>query len=190
MPSTPREARIPGYRRRDPTATLLYELLQEHVETFLAELDALPGSGLPRFVRRELRGFLECGVLAHGFARVHCGACGRGSLVAFSCKGRGFCPSCAGRRMSATAAHLVDRVLPEAPVRQWVLSLPFALRLGCAFDQELLASVRHIFVRAVFSCTRRRARAHGLVPGALGFHTGAVNLVQRTGGSLNLMSRD
>ena len=30
--------------------------------------------------------------------------------------------------MADTAAHLVDRVLPEAPVRQWVLSLPFSLR--------------------------------------------------------------
>jgi len=38
-------------------------------------------------------------------------------LVAFSCKGRAFCPSCGGRRMADTAAHLVDRVLPEVPVR-------------------------------------------------------------------------
>ena len=58
-------------------------------------------------------------------------------FVAFSCKGRGFCPSCGGRRMADTAAHLVDRVLPEVPVRQWVLSL---------------------FVRTVFASLRRRAR--------------------------------
>ena len=30
--------------------------------------------------------------------------------------------------MADTAAHLVDRVLPLAPVRQWVLTLPFRLR--------------------------------------------------------------
>jgi len=30
--------------------------------------------------------------------------------------------------MADTAAHLVDRVLPRVPVRQWVLSLPFGLR--------------------------------------------------------------
>ena len=41
---------------------------------------------------------------------------------------RGFCPSCGGRRMADTAAHLVDRVLPRVPVRQWVLTLPFCLR--------------------------------------------------------------
>jgi hypothetical protein len=31
--------------------------------------------------------------------------------------------------MSQTAAHLVDHVIPHAPVRQWVLSLPIPLRL-------------------------------------------------------------
>ena len=181
-----REARSPGYVRRDPTRTLLHELLREHLESFLAELDALPGASLPRFVQRELRRFLECGVLAHGFARVHCRACGRDSLVAFSCKGRGFCPSCGGRRMAATAAHLVDRVLPEVPVRQWVLTLPFPLRLGCAFDRELQGSLRRIFVRAVTSGHARRARARGLPPGALGYRSGAVNVTQRAGGALNL----
>ncbi len=43
-------------------------------------------------------------------------------------EGRGFCPSCGGRRMADTAAWLVDRVLREVLVRQWVLTLPFALR--------------------------------------------------------------
>jgi len=41
---------------------------------------------------------------------VRCGDCDETRLVAFSCKGRGFCPSCVGRRMCATAANLVERV--------------------------------------------------------------------------------
>jgi hypothetical protein len=41
-------------------------------------------------------------------------------LVAFSCKGRGFCPRYGGQRMAERAAHLVDHVLPDIPVRQWV----------------------------------------------------------------------
>ncbi|WP_407244113.1 transposase zinc-binding domain-containing protein [Klebsiella michiganensis] len=49
-------------------------------------------------------------------------------LVAFSCKRRGFCPSCGARRMAESAALLVDEVLPEQPMRQWVLSFPFQLR--------------------------------------------------------------
>ena len=44
-----------------------------------------------------------------------------GFVVAFSCKGRGVCPSCNGRHMTQTAAHLVDHVIPPVPVRQWVI---------------------------------------------------------------------
>ena len=72
----------------------------------------------------EFEPYLAYGILAHGFARVRCGGCGDELLVAFSCKGRGFCPSCTTRRMDDMAARLVDRVLPRVPVRQWVLSLP------------------------------------------------------------------
>ena len=57
-----------------PPGTVLYQVLAEYVETFLAR--ASPGDeggfGLPRFVERELRGFLDCGILARGFCRVHC----------------------------------------------------------------------------------------------------------------------
>lgn len=87
---------------------------------------------MPRFVERELRSYLDCGVLVRGFLRVHCDACGKHRLVPYSCKRRNFCPSCGGRRMADTAAHLVDRVFPEVPVRQWVLSLPFHLRYRLA----------------------------------------------------------
>ncbi len=87
----------------------------EHLETFLAEArHRCGGAGLPRFVERELRAFLGCGVMASGFARFRCGGCAREILVAFSCKGRGFCPSCCGRRMAVLAAHLVDGVCPCA----------------------------------------------------------------------------
>ncbi|NOT31797.1 MAG: hypothetical protein HOP15_15230 [Planctomycetes bacterium] len=74
------------------------------------------GSGLPDFVRRELYAYLDCGILANGFARVHCASCGRVELVAFSCKGHGF--SCCGRRMAESAMHLADQVLPAVPIRQ------------------------------------------------------------------------
>ena len=50
-------------------------------------------------------------------------------LLALSCKGRGLGPSCGARRMSQTAAHLVDHVITHVPVRHWVLSLPNTLRL-------------------------------------------------------------
>ncbi|WP_437566089.1 transposase zinc-binding domain-containing protein [Sorangium sp. So ce542] len=49
---------------------------------------------LPRYVEQALRGYLRCGVFAHGSLRFHCDECGQDLLVAFSCKGRSLCPSC------------------------------------------------------------------------------------------------
>lgn len=59
--------------------------------------------------------------------RLRCGTWHAEHLLAFSCKRRGFCPSCGARRMTDGAAWVVDQVLPDRPVRQWVLSLPFPL---------------------------------------------------------------
>jgi hypothetical protein len=89
---------------------------------------------VPTHARKELEGYLDSGLLCRGFARLHCGACGESRLVAFSCKGCGFCPSCMGRRICATADNLIEHVLPEVALRQWVLTFPFAWRRRLAHD--------------------------------------------------------
>ena len=170
------------YYPLNPEESILYGVVAAQLETFL-ERQRCRDRPVPRFVERELRSFLECGVLAHGFLRVHCDACGEDRVVAFSCKGRAVCSSCGGRRMADTAAHLVDRVLPKVPVRQWVLSLPFALRYRLAYDARLVRDVLHIFVQVVSASLRRRARNHRGVGKA---QCGAVTFVQRFGGALNL----
>jgi hypothetical protein len=144
------------YERRRPKETTLYRLVQEHLETFLAQVELETGSGLSEFVQEEFDAFpslgaysdtslylanLECGILAHGFLRLRCADCAHEKLVAFSCKRRGFCPACGARRMVETAAHLVDRVIPRVPIRQWVLSFPIPLRLLFASHPQLLAPV-------------------------------------------------
>ena len=116
------------YQRRRPEESTLYQVVQEHTETFFAQVEVETGTGLPQFVKDEFEAFLECGILAHGFLRLRCGACAQDPLVAFSCKRRGFCPACGARRMAETAAHLTDHVIPHVPVRQWVLSFPIPLR--------------------------------------------------------------
>jgi hypothetical protein len=60
------------------------------------------------------------------------------------------------------AAHLVDRVFPEVPVRQWVLSLPHRLRFLCAYRPEVCRGVRRILVRAVSGFYERRAAREGV----------------------------
>ncbi len=54
----------------------------------------------PHFVRDEFEAYLKCGRLEYGLLRVKCDACRHEKLVAFSCKRRGFCPSCGARRMA------------------------------------------------------------------------------------------
>ena len=170
------------YRPRRPTETVLYETVRQNLETFLAYAREHYSGGVPRYVEAELRGYLRCGVFAHGFVRAHCDACGHDLLVAFSCKARSICPSCAGRRMANTAAHLVDRVLPAVPVRQWVLSLPWELRALAAFKADVLSALVRMFIEAIFARYNRWARGQGLV----GPSSGAVTHVQRFGSSLNL----
>ena len=173
-----------GYARRQPETTVLYGVVRDHLATLLDQARARSdhGFGYPRFVEREFEKFLRCGLLCHGFVRVRCAGCAAERWVAFSCKTRGFCPSCTSRRMADSAAHLVDRVLPAVPYRQWVLSLPRQVRFLLARDVTLLGKVLGVFLRKVFAWQRRRARGYGI--GAP--QCGAVTFVQRFGSLLNL----
>ncbi len=150
-----------GYARRQPEQTELYRLVQENLETFLVE-EREDGLGLPRYVEEELRSYLDCGRLGKGFCRVVCPECGDELLVGFSCKKRGFCPSCCARRMSDTAAHLMDRVLPDVTYRQYVLAYPRRLRYAFARDSVAATESVRIFLREVFRWQRRLARAKGI----------------------------
>ncbi len=45
---------VPTYAPRDPSSTVLYQVIAEHLETFLASCHDDPdGSGLPAYVERE-----------------------------------------------------------------------------------------------------------------------------------------
>ena len=104
-----------------------HDLQHEVVDEGLWELRSVLGSegfSLPRHVLREFEGFLACGDPKHGFAWLQCHGCDFQRLVPFSCKGRGFCPSCGGRRMNETAARWIDQVIPHVATRQWVLTVP------------------------------------------------------------------
>ena len=114
--------------------TRLYQLIEAHYPAFVEHL-AAHERRLPAHVQREFEDYLKCGRLEHGFLRVRCTDCHAERLVAFSCKRRGFCPSCGARRMADGAALLVDEVLPREPMRQWALSVPFALRYLFATDR-------------------------------------------------------
>ena len=137
---------------------------------------------VPKHAQKELEGFLDCGLLCRGFARVWCASCNESRLVAFACRGRAFCPSCTGRRMCATSATLIDHVLPAVDLRQWVLTFPFAWRRRLACDGALLARLTRIVVDVVQGFYAQRAAKQG----AGGAKTGAITVVQRTSSDLRL----
>lgn len=115
----------------------------------------MAGRPLPKYVQEEFEAYLKCGRFEHGFLRVRCEDCRAEKLVAFSCKRRGFCPSYGARRMTESAALLADEVLPRKPLRQWVLSLPFALRFLLAINPEVLTRVLGIVYRTISEPTSR-----------------------------------
>lgn len=127
-----------------------------HLETYLATAchDEDLASSVPFHVQKAFRKYLRSGILARGFARAYCAACGHDFLIAFSCKGRDICPSCATRRMVETAAHLTDQVLPRVPYRQWVLSVPQRVRWHLHEKPEVIGGLLRIFLRVVEPTSR------------------------------------
>jgi hypothetical protein len=98
-----------------------------------------------------------CGRLEHGFLRVRCTTCHAERLVAFSCKRRGFCPSCGARRRTESAALLVDAVLPREPIRPWGLSVSFPLRFLFAAEPAAMGQVLGLVYRAIATHLMRQA---------------------------------
>ena len=136
------------YERRRPEKTPLYKVVAEHLEGWL-ETRAVAEQPVSAHVERELRSYLTCGILCLGFGRARCASCGQGFVVAFSCKGRGVCPSCNGRRMAQTAAHLIDHVIPPVPVRRWVISVLKRSRCFLADRPNAVAALTNVFVEEI-----------------------------------------
>ena len=176
---------VPTYAPRNSGDTVLYKVIAEHLETFLASCHDDPeATGLPVYVQQEFYDYLRCGILAHGFLRLGCDTCKQELLVPFSCKRRGFCPSCAGRRMAQMAAHLVEQVIPWVPTRQWVVSVPVPLRYWMASSQDLTAKVHTIIRTTIGQYYVNQA----VTPGheRANVHPGSVTFIQRFGSALNL----
>ena len=110
------------YRPRDPRKSIVFRVLRDHLAAFKDRVEAAEHP-MPGFVERQLGALLLCGDPRCGVARIRCDFCGIDGAVPFTC-GSDICCSYYGRRMAETAAHLVDRVLPHQPIRQWVMTFP------------------------------------------------------------------
>lgn len=146
------------YSPRRPQATSLYQLVEAHYadvrdgweEGFEGRYGFWRG-----FTDRAVGAYLDCDIPGNGFARVRCGSCRTEFLVAFSCKGRGLCPSCAAKRSAALAAFLREEVLADMGHAHWVFSIPRMLRPYFLFHRPLLGR----FCQAAYQTAREMIAA-------------------------------
>ena len=88
--------------------------------------------------------------------------------------------------MHEGATWLCERVLPAVPLRQFVLSLPRALRYLLAYDGKLCSAVAKTAMQEIFRFQRMQARKALGLASTRQAHTGAIVAVQRFGSALNL----
>ena len=118
----------------------------------------------------------------HGCLRFVCKSCQKEQVVAFSCKKRGFCPSCCVKRQVEAASHLVDHVLPMAPYRQFVVTFPIPMRYWLHSNKELFSKVYRIIIKEIHSYYKTKALASGIKDPK----SGAISFTQLAGSALNL----
>ncbi|MGH9369678.1 MAG: IS91 family transposase [Thermoanaerobaculia bacterium] len=171
------------YRPRRPKKTPLYGLLQSLYESVKGAWEELfeHRYGYWRgVVDGVVARYLDCGILERGFARVRCKDCAAEYLLAFSCKGRGLCPSCAAKRATELAAFLREEVLAGVGHAQWVLTTPKLLRPYFMHHRELLGPL----CGAAWQTVRELMAV--AASDEKGFRPGMVAVIQTFGDKLNL----
>ena len=189
------------YERRRPEKTPLHKIVSENLESWLACRDRAERP-VPAFVEEELRGYLECGILCFGFARALCTGCRQGFVVAFSCKGRGVCPSRLSRArqpwepLAFPSAAWQDGAMdgppclwlaPPVPVRQWVISVPKRLRCFLADRPAAVRALTKIFLAEIerLLCAAAGVTINADALPATHPRLGAVSFLHRFGSALN-----
>jgi hypothetical protein len=176
---------IPGtavYRRRQPERSAVYQVIQGHLDTWLAGCLQADEEGfhVAAFIEQDFRKYLECGILAHGFARARRAGCGYDFLIAFSLvkNAETVPPALPGGWWRRQPTWLMRSF--HKSLRQWVLSFPKRLRYFHDRDSDLLNRVLRIFLdgveKALQSCCPD-------APGTA--RLGAVTFVHRFGSALN-----
>jgi hypothetical protein len=90
--------------------------------------------------------FLSCGDYRQGVARIRCAnpECRHEYFRPFSCKGFFLCPSCSQKRTLLFAEYLDEQLLLALPHRQFVFTLPKALRIFLRHHQRLFADLARL----------------------------------------------
>jgi transposase-like protein len=129
-----------AYKPRNPKTSALSRCVQTHFAEFEASYAARYQEQYGFYcpvIGRVVEKFLGCEDLAKGFERVRCDFCRHEYMLAFSCKGRYFCPSCHQKRVLQFGTWVADEVLAPVPHRQYVFTVPKMLRIYFRKDRRL-----------------------------------------------------
>jgi hypothetical protein len=132
------------YRSRHPERTVLYRVLFHYFDQFLADYESRfekEYGFLRPIIKEVVERYLDCGNPRCGFARIRCPSCGEERLVMFSCRSRGFCPSCHSKRR--------ETLLLDVPHRQVVFTIPKMLRIFFRYKRRLLGDLCQAAIHAL-----------------------------------------
>jgi len=135
------------YRPRKPRASPLWQCLTRHFDTFQAVYEKRYQSRhgyLRPIIPEVVNKFMDCGDLERGFARIRCDHCQKDHLLAFSCKGRWFCPSCHQKKVQLFGSLLTETILFPVPHRHVTLTIPKMLRPYFRYHRDLLKDLCRI----------------------------------------------
>lgn len=156
------------YKPRSVRDTPLWQLLDSHFEQFEDRYDELFSKKFGFYrpvVSRAIGKFLECGDLHQGFARIQCLDCKSEYLLAFSCRGRYFCPSCHNKKVVQFAHDLKESVLFPVPHRQYVFSIPKILRKFFLYNRKMLGKLSQCATNSLKVFLRMVLRRESGIPG-------------------------
>ena len=157
------------YRPRHPERTVLYRVLFHNFDRFLAEygsrFDKEYGFLRP-IIKEVVERYLDCGNPRCGFARIRCPGCGEERLLMFSCRTRGFYPSCHAKKLEEWGEWMRKTLLLDVPHRQVVFTIPKMLRIFFKYNHRLLGELCCCALRSLTCYFEIVARSE-LMPGVI-----------------------
>ena len=116
-------------------ANILRHIFHDHFPAFAQSYDSLYAKDFGKFrlqrISHVVDKFESCGDYTNGIARIQCSnpECRLEYFRPFSWKGFYLCPSCSQKRTLLFAESLDEQLLLPLPHRQFVFSIPKALRV-------------------------------------------------------------
>jgi hypothetical protein len=129
---------------------ILQHVFRDHFASFAVDYEARYAKELGNFrlerISRVATSFLACGDYRRGVARIRCSnpECRHEYFHPFSCRGFHLCPSCSQKRSLLFAEYLDEQLLLTLPHRQFVFTLPKALRVFLRYDQRLFGQISRL----------------------------------------------